>query len=176
MPRLHVVDPARAQGRTKELFEGPLKGKYFNIFKGMANSPAVIEFYLGIAGALEKTGLSAKEREVVQLAVGQAAGCDYCVAAHTLMGKGAGLTPDQTVEARRGHMNDPKLNALARFALALHEKRGEVSDADLAALRAAGYGDDAIAETVATYALAVFTNTFNHVNRTDVDFPAPPAL
>ena len=177
MPRLPVIDPATTTGRAKEIFDGPLKGKELNIFKGMANSGAVLDVYLGMAGALGKAGLSAKEREVIQLAVGQANDCGYCLAAHTKLGMGAGLTEDQCLGARRGSIpDDAKLDAVARFALALHEKRGHVSDAEIEAFQAAGYGPGHVAEAVAAFALAVFTNYFNHVNDPEVGFPAAPAL
>jgi uncharacterized peroxidase-related enzyme len=177
MSRLKAVDPAAATGRAKEIFEGPLKGKHFNIFKGLANAPAALDAYLALSGALKNASLSPKEQEVVQLAVAQANACQYCLAAHTAIAKGAGLSDAQTLGARRGHVEgDPKLDALARFAAAIFEKRGSVSDNDLAAFRKAGYGDQAIAEVVASYALAIFTNTFNHLNQTAVDFPTPPAL
>jgi uncharacterized peroxidase-related enzyme len=172
MNRLGQVDPATATSPVKEIFDGPLKGKHFNIFKSMAKSPAALNAYLGLAGALNGATLSAKEREVVQLAVGEANACEYCVAAHTAIGKMSGLSDAQTVEARRGSLSDAKLNALARFALSLHEKRGHVSDADLAAFKGAGYTEGHIAEVVATYALALYTNYFNHVNETPSDFPA----
>lgn len=176
MPRLNLVNPASATGRAKEIFEGPLKGKHFNIFKGMANSPAALDVYLAMSGALNAASLSAQEREVIQLAIGQANNCDYCVAAHTAIGTMVGLTKEQTIQARRGSMADPKLAALAKFALAIHEKRGFVSDADLSAFKAAGYSDAHVAEAVATYALALYTNYFNHVNHTESDFPPAPAI
>ncbi|MFZ4574475.1 MAG: carboxymuconolactone decarboxylase family protein [Phycisphaerales bacterium] len=176
MPRIPAVDPATVTGRAKEIFEGPLKGKTFNIFKSMAASPAVLDAYLGMSGALNGTTLSAKEREVIQLAIGEANNCGYCAAAHTAIGKGAGLTEDQTVEARRGKMTDPKLGALARFSLAIHEKKGFISDTDAAEFTRAGYSQAQMGEVVATYALAVFTNYFNHLNETTLDFPQPPRL
>ncbi|MCB9845950.1 MAG: carboxymuconolactone decarboxylase family protein [Phycisphaeraceae bacterium] len=176
MARLNVVDPAGATGRAREIFDGPLKGKHFNLFKAMANSGAVLDAYLGMSGPLGKGALSAKEHEVVQLAVGSANNCDYCQAAHTAIGKMAGLSEGQTIEARRGTLSDARLDALANFALALHEKRGHVSDDDLTRVRGAGFTDAHIAEAVGSYALAVFTNYFNHVNQTEVDFPAPPAV
>ena len=86
------------------------------------------------------------------------------------------LTPDQIIAARRGGSQDAKHDALVKFTLAVHEKRGFVSEADLAAFRKAGYTDGHVAEVVACYALNVFTNTFNHVNDTAVDFPAAPVL
>lgn len=172
MSRLAPVNPASATGRVKEIFEGPLKGKHFNIFKSMANSGAALDVYLGMAGALGKGLLNDKEREVIQLAVGQANNCQYCLSAHTAIGKGAGLTEGQTLEARRGKLGDARLDALARFALAIHEKKGFVSDADLSAFKSAGFADGHVAEVVANYALAVYTNYFNHVNQTPLDFPA----
>lgn len=176
MARLAPVNPATASGKAKEIFDGPLAGKHFNMFKSMANSPAALQAYLGMSGALSHGMLSGQEREVVQLAVGAANACDYCVAAHTAIGKSLGLSEAQTIEARRGALKDAKLNALARFALAIHEKRGHVSDQDLAAIRAAGYTDGHIAEVVAGYALALYTNYFNHIAEPAIDFPPPPKV
>lgn len=176
MPRMTTIEPANATGHVKEVFEGPLKGKTFNIFKTMAHSPAALDAYLGLSGALGKGVLNGKEREVIQLAIGQANNCDYCAAAHTAIGKGMGLTEAQTIEARRGTLADAKLDALAKFALKIQEKRGFVSDADVASFKGAGYNEAAVAEVVANYALAVYTNYFNHVNQTVVDFPAAPKI
>lgn len=177
MPRLNVVDPATATAPAKAIFDGPLKGKHLNIFKGMGNSPAALNFYLNGSGALKDASLTAKEQEVVQLVFAQGNGCDYCQAAHTAIGKGAGLTEAQTVAARTSKdLGDAKLTAVARFASALFEKRGNVSDADISAFKKAGYTDGHIAELIASAALAVYTNYFNHVNQTIVDLPAPPKV
>ncbi len=177
MPRLNVVDPAKAEGRAKELFDGPLKDKRLNIFKGMANAPAALDAYLAFSGALAKGRLKASERELIALAIAEANICDYCRAAHTAIGKGAGLTDAQTVAARRGAIaDDPRQDALVKFALKLHEKRGTVSDQDLQDFRAAGFDDGHITEVIANYALNLYTNYFNHVNDTAVDFPSPPSL
>jgi uncharacterized peroxidase-related enzyme len=147
-----------------------------DIFKCMAASPAALDTYLGMAGALSKASLSAKEREVIQLVVGQANNCAYCTAAHTAIGKSVGLTDAQTIEVRRGAPTDPKLNALAKFALALHEKKGFISDGDFASFKAAGYSEAHAVEAVACYALAVYTNYFNHMNNTPIDFPPAPTI
>ena len=176
MPRLNVVDPATATGKVKEIFDGPLQGKHFNIFKGLANSPAGLDFYLSGNGALAATGLSDAEKEAIALAVGEANQCNYCVAAHTAIGKGAGLSDAQTVEARRGHMDDARLDALVKFTLRLHEKRGFVDEADLETFKAAGYTDGHVVEVVACYAMNIFTNYFNHLNDSTIDFPAAPPL
>lgn len=176
MPRFAPVEPAQATGRVKEIFDGPLKGKHINIFKSMAQSPALLETYLALSGVLGKASLSPKEVEAIQLAIAQANSCDYCVAAHTVVGKGAGLTEAQTVEARKGHVGDPKLNALVKFALAIHEKKGHLSDGDLSAFKSAGYNEQQAGEVLVAYTLISFTNNFNHMNQTVVDFPTPPAI
>ena len=176
MPRLNKIEPAHASGRVKEIFEGPLKSAQKNIFKHMANSTAALEVYVAMSGALKHSSLSDKEREAIQLAIGQANNCHYCIDAHTAIGKMSGLTEAQTIEARKGRMSDPKLNALVRFALAIHEKKGFVSDADVAAFKQAGYTDASVADAVACYALALYTNYFNHVNETESDFPAAPKI
>jgi uncharacterized peroxidase-related enzyme len=177
MPRLAVVDPTHSQGKAKEIFEGPLKGKHFNIFKAMANSPAALNVYVSIEGALHHGMLTAKEREVIALAVGELNDCGYCLSAHTALGKMAGLTEPQTLAARgKGPIDDAKLEALAKFTRQIHEKKGALSDGEIAAFRKAGYSDGHIAEVCAAYALNVYTNVFNAVNDTPSEFPPAPKL
>jgi uncharacterized peroxidase-related enzyme len=176
MPRLNVVDPASAEGRAKELLQGPLKDKPLNIFKGLANSGAALDAYVSMSGALSNGELSAKEREAIALALGEANNCDYCTAAHTAIAKQAGMSEGETVAARRGEADDEKMKALITFVLKLRDASGFVEDRDVQAMRDAGYSDGGIAEAVANYALNVFTNYFNHVNETEVDFPKAPAM
>ncbi len=176
MPRFAPVDPANAPAPVKAIFDGPLKGKHFNIFKSMANAPAALNFYLQGSGALSQGLLTPAQREAVALAVGQASGCDYCVAAHTAIGKGAGMSEADTISARGGKSSDPQTAALVRFALALQEKKGWISDDDFKALTGAGLTQGHAVETVAVVALNLFTNYFNHANQTVVDFPSPPKL
>lgn len=173
MSRIHQIAPDSATGKAKELLDavhGKL-GLVPNITRAMANSPAVLEGYLGLSGALGKGSLSPKHREQIALTVGQANHCDYCLAAHSAIGKMVGLTPDQILDSRRGTAIDPKADAVIRFARKLVDERGRVSDADVAEVRAAGLNDGGIAEVVANVALNIFTNYFNHVAETDIDFP-----
>ena len=123
MPRLNVVDPASASGPVKEIFDGPLKGKHLNIFKGMGNSPAALNFYLAGSGALKDASLSSKEQEVVQLVFAQGNGCDYCQAAHTHIGKGAGLSEEQTVAARTADSERAVMVRVSVWPTALETRR-----------------------------------------------------
>jgi uncharacterized peroxidase-related enzyme len=147
-----------------------------NMTRAMATAPAVLDGYLQFSGALAQGALSAKVREQIALAVAEANGCDYCLAAHTVGGKIVGLTTDQIRDSRLGTAVDGKTDALVRFARRVVEARGRVSDADLAAVRVAGWGDGAVGEVVANVALHVFTNYFNLVNDTELDFPSAAPL
>lgn len=178
MERIVPVDPHTAQGKAKELLDA-VKAKLGlvpNMTRAMAVSPAVLEAYLGLSGALAHGVLPPQVREQLALDVGQANGCDYCVSAHSAIGKRVGLTEQAVLDSRRGHSADPKTDALLRFARTLVEKRGLVTDADVAAVRKAGGGDAEIAEVVAHVGLNTFTNYFNTVAATTIDFPKAPAL
>lgn len=178
MARITPVDFQTAQGRTKELLDA-VKSKLGivpNLTRSMAVSPAVLEGYLGLSGSLGHGVLPAKVREQLALDVGEANHCDYCVSAHSAIGKRAGLSDEEIIANRRGTSHDPKTDVLLRFARTVVAKRGLVEDADLASVREAGYGDAEIAEVVAHVALNVFTNYFNNVAQTTIDFPKAPAL
>lgn len=173
MSRIPQINPESATGRAKELLDA-VKGKLGlvpNMTRAMANSPAVLDGYLSLSGALSKGNLTAKQREQIALTVGQVNGCDYCLAAHSTIGKMVGLTAEQIMDSRRGTGVDPKAEALVRFARRVVDERGRVSDHDLANARVAGLDDAALAEVVAHVALNLFTNYFNHVAETDIDFP-----
>jgi uncharacterized peroxidase-related enzyme len=171
--RFKAISPESATGRAKDLLEGvnAQLGMVPNMMRTMANAPAVLDGYLNLSGSLGKGTLSAKLREQLALAIGQANQCDYCVAAHSAIGKTLGLTTDQIRDSRQGTAVDSKAEALIRFALKLVETRGRVTDRDIEDVRAAGFDDGAIAEVVAQVALNIFTNYFNQVARTDIDFP-----
>jgi uncharacterized peroxidase-related enzyme len=147
-----------------------------NLMRVMANSPAVLQAYLQLSGSLGHGALSAQTREQIALAVGQANSCDYCLPAHSAIGMTVGLTSEQVRDARIGTTVDGKSNAILQLATQLVEKRGFVSDNDLAAARDAGVTDAEIAEVIANTALNLFTNYFNHVAETEVDFPLAEKL
>jgi len=178
MSRIAAIDPAAAQGKTKDLLAGVQKalGITPNLYRVAGQSPAALDGLLALTGALNHAKLGAKTREAVALAVAQTNECDYCLSAHTLLGKGAGLTPDEIARARTGAAADGKTDAVLRFARSLVQNRGHVSDAELAGLRQAGLGEDEIVETVALTVLNIFTNYLNHVAETDIDFPVVRAV
>ena len=144
-----------------------------NLFRMVANSPAALEGYLGLSGALAKGELPAATRERIALAVAEINGCGYCLSAHTYLGKHVAKLDDAEITANRsGASNDPHADAAVRFAARVTEQRGHVSDEDLQRVKAAGYNDAQIVEIVQHVALNTWTNYINEVANTVVDFPA----
>jgi uncharacterized peroxidase-related enzyme len=148
-----------------------------NLFRVVGNSPAALEGYLGLNGALAKGALDAKTRERIALAVAEVNGCDYCLSAHAYMGKNLAKLDDAEIAANRaGTSGDPKADAAVRFAVAVVRHRGHVDDAGLGAVKAAGFTEAQIIEIVLHVALNTLTNYVNNVAHTEIDFPAIKAL
>ncbi len=148
-----------------------------NLFRVVGNSPAALEGYLGLNGALAKGALDAKTRERIALTVAEVNGCDYCLSAHTYLGKNLAKLDDAEIAANRaGSSNDPKADAAVRFAVALVKLRGHVSDADLGAVKTAGFTEAQVVEIVLHVALNTLTNYVNNVAQTEIDFPVVKAI
>jgi uncharacterized peroxidase-related enzyme len=146
-------------------------GSIPNIFGTFANSPAVLNFYMQGSGALGKTSISASLRESIALTVAGLHGCDYCASAHTVIGKGAGLNDAEAAKNLHAQSADAKIQAALDFAAKLVVSRANATDADVQAVKDAGYTDGEVLEIVAVVAFNIFTNYFNHVADTEVDFP-----
>ncbi len=173
MSRLSTVDPAVAEPRARVLLDRVERalGVTPNMMRAMASSPAVLDAYLSFSGALAKGLLPARVQEQIALVAAVANDCGYCLAAHTVLGERAGLSAEDLVAGRDARASDPKVEAALRFARAVIATKGFVTDEDLAEVRAAGYGDGEIGEIVAAVALNTFTNYFNSVGETQLDFP-----
>ena len=178
MPRIQPVRIETAEPKTAELLTSVKKklGMVPNLISTMAQSPATVNAYLGFSQTLAGGALPARLREQISLTVGQANECDYCVAAHCAIGQKTGLSVTEITEARHSTAADEKAKTALVFARKLVDDRGRVTDADLEEVRHAGYSDGEINEIVANVALNIFTNYFNHVAATEIDFPAAPKI
>ena len=141
-----------------------------NMFRTVANSPAALASMWGAFGALGGGVLGAKLGEQIAVAVSDRNACDYCLAAHTALGRAAGVSADAMRAAQSGMSDDPATAAALRFALKLVDERGQAGEGDIAAVRAAGFSDEAIVEIVAHVALNLFTNYVNVAFAVPVDF------
>ncbi|MFI5614568.1 carboxymuconolactone decarboxylase family protein [Amycolatopsis sp. NPDC051903] len=145
------------------------------MFATLAANPAVLDIVMTLQGKIGRV-LDAKTRHTIALAVSQTNGCDYCQATHSYVSSElGGMSHDDIELARTGSSTDPRRAAVARFAQRVVETRGQVSDADIAAVRGAGYTDGQIQAIVTIAVVFLLTNFLNNVNQTDVDIPATRA-
>lgn len=173
MPNIQPIDQTSAPAEAAELLSAVKQqlGMVPNIFGTMAHSPAVLGAYLSFATAIGGGALPAKLREQIALAVAGENACDYCASAHSALGSQHGLSSDEVTQNLRGRATDPKSQAALRFATRVVAARGNISDGDLEAVRNAGYSDGEVIEIIGHVALNLFTNYFNHIAGTEIDFP-----
>lgn len=178
MSRIEPLDPHAARGETKELLAAVQStlGATPNLFRVLARSPKALSGFLGLYGGISSASIDKATQERIALAVAESNACEYCVAAHTAIGRHAGLAKEEMRLNRQGRSADAKAAAAIAFARALNDRRGEVTAADFAAVHAAGYDDAQIVEIIAIVALNVFTNLLNKAVKTDIDFPKVPFL
>ncbi len=170
------IDAAPAASRPKLEQVKKMLGTVPNLFRMVSHSPAALDGYLGMLGALAGGKLPAATHERIALAVAEANGCDYCLSAHTWLGQNVARLDEAELAAnRRGASNDAHAAAAVRFARQVMEQRGHVSDAELQAVRDAGYSEAEVIEIVQHVALNTWTNYVNSVAGTTIDFPVVAA-
>jgi uncharacterized peroxidase-related enzyme len=176
MSRIPLADPARATGDLKATFDAVADkfGAIPNGVKGIGVSPGTLQGYLAFATAVGAGTLSRAERERIAVLTAQFNECGYCLSAHTLAGRAAGLSEDELLASRRGDAGDARGSAVLAFAVAVLEQRGDVTEDDLAEARADGLTDAELIDIVAEVALNTFTNYANRLVRPAYDFPEVP--
>ncbi|MBY0449650.1 MAG: carboxymuconolactone decarboxylase family protein [Cyanobacteria bacterium] len=173
MSRVRIQPNTAPNAEAQKMLDGvkAKMGTVPNIFSTFSHSPAVLEAYLGFSGALGKGKLTPAIREQIALVVAGENSCDYCASAHTALGKMAKIEDAELTRNLNGKSSDPKTEAVLTFARQIVEKRGMVSDSELAAVKTAGFAEAEIVEIIAVVSLNIFTNYFNHIAQTEVDFP-----
>jgi uncharacterized peroxidase-related enzyme len=162
--------PAASQGNLNAVDKK--LGVVPNMFRLIATSPAALVGYLGMSAALGDGEITAAVAERIALAVAEVNACDYCLSAHTYLAKNLAKLDDAEITANRsGASSDIKVNAAVHFASQIARLRGHVTEADLKAVRDAGWSDAAVIEIVQHVALNCWTNFFNEAFKTEIDFP-----
>ncbi|QQN62227.1 carboxymuconolactone decarboxylase family protein [Bradyrhizobium diazoefficiens] len=176
MSRLSVPNLESDTGPSGQVYAQIKKaiGSVPNTFAAIAaHGPAALKAILAADTVLAAGSLSKRDQETIKLIISEVAGCDYCVAAHSLLGKLAGLKPDELKNIRERRVTgDEKRDALIRFVRKLAQSSGTVSDEEFAAIKAAGYSNAQLVEISLAFATTVFTNVFNRINDTEIDFSA----
>lgn len=173
MQRLRALRGGEVTGKTRALY-GIITGKMGavpNMMRTMANSPAALESYLSFSTALEHSGISTGLKELIAISTANANGSDYCNSAHTYMGHKSGLDQGAIDDARSGRSDDPRVEAALVFARQILQDRGAVEEADIKAVKRAGYTEGEIVEIIAQVSLSIFTNYMNIISATEIDFP-----
>ena len=173
MARITVVNPQTATGDTKNLLDAVQSqlGVTPNFIRVLANSPKALEGFLGLYGALGSISLGKPTQERIALAIAEGNACQYCVSAHTAIGRGAGLSNEEMVLNRQGTSSDTKAAAIVAFAMALNTNMGEITQSEFDAARKAGLDDAEIVEVITVVALNIFTNILGKAINVDIDFP-----
>lgn len=164
-------DTANAEQKTLlDAIQGKL-GMVPNILKVLAHSPDALKAFLGLHGIAGSGSLDPRTRERIALVVAQGNSCEYCVSAHTALGRKAGLSGDEIAANRSGTSQDAKAAAAVVFAQVLNTNLGEVTQAEFDAVREAGYSDAEIMEIIAHVGMNILTNLIGKATRIDIDFP-----
>jgi uncharacterized peroxidase-related enzyme len=173
MSRINVVDPQTAAGAARTLLDAVQSqlGVVPNFIRVLANSPKALEGFLGLYGAASDFALDKATQERIALAIAESNACEYCTAAHTAIGRRAGLSNEEMLLNRKGSSSDAGAAAAVALAKALNENVGAVTTAELDAARAAGLTDAGVVEVVAVVVLNIFTNIINKASQVEIDFP-----
>lgn len=142
-----------------------------NMFKAVANSPAALQSMWAAFGALGTGTLGAKLGEQIAVAIANRNRCEYCLAAHTVLGQNAGASATEMAAAQVGQSDDPRTAAALRFALKVVTDRAQLADGDVAELHEVGFKDEQVVEILAHVALNLYTNYINVALNVPVDFP-----
>ena len=173
MSRLNVVEHETATVEQQDLLTAIQSqlGMVPNFLKVFANSPAALRAFLGLHGIASEGSLDAQTRERIALALAQQNACQYCVSAHTAIGRKAGLSSSEIEANRAGGSQDDKAAAAVKFAVALAEHKGEVTTAEILEVRNAGYSESDIVEIITHVGMNILTNIVGKASRVEIDFP-----
>lgn len=177
MSTFNVPTKEEVSANNQAIFDNLNKALGFvpNLYATYAHSDTALENYLNFSNA--KTSLSAKEREVVNLAVSQVNNCLYCLSAHTAIGKMNGFTEGQILELRAGHASfDAKLDALAKLATNITEKRGKTDEDVLEHFFSVGYTKGNLIDVISLVGDKTISNYIHSTTQVAIDFPVAQPL
>ena len=173
MSRINVVTAETATDEQAELYAAITArlGMVPNFLKVLANSPSALRAFLGLHGIADEGSLDPMTRERIALTVAEKNACEYCVSAHTAIGRKAGLSSAEIEANRAGTSQDAKAEAAVKFALALTENSGAVTTSELLAVRNAGYSESDIVEIITHVGMNVLTNILGKASQVEIEFP-----
>lgn len=173
MSRINVVDDQNANPEQQELLDSIQSqlGMVPNFLKVLANSPTALRAFLGLHEISSDGSLDVQTRERIALTLAQQNSCEYCLSAHTAIGRKAGLNESEIEANRFGTSQDAKAATAVKFARSLAEHSGEITTAELLEVRNAGYSDAEIVEIITHVGMNILTNILGKASKVEIDFP-----
>ena len=173
MSRINLVTNEQATAEQQDLLNAIQNqlGMVPNFLKVFANSPAALRAFLGLHAIAGEGELDPLTRERIALGLAEQNACEYCVSAHSAIGRKVGLSSDEIEANRSGDSQDAKAAVAVKFARSLADKTGEVSTAELLEIRQAGYSDAEIVEIITHVGMNILTNILGKASRLEIDFP-----
>lgn len=173
MRRIQLLEEENASETLAATYDAVKKklGLVPNMVKALGNSPAALDGYLGLSGAVSGGTLRPAIREKIALRVAEINDCSYCLSAHTAIGGMLKIPAEDLLAAREGDSPDPREKAILDLVQAALETRGAVPDETYESVKAAGVTDAEAIEVVANIAVNLYTNFFNRFAQTEIDFP-----
>lgn len=173
MSRINLVTTEQANEQQLALYTEIEKqiGIVPNFLKVFANSPVALQAFLGLHTIASEGELDAKTKERIALGLAEQNACQYCVSAHTAIGKSVGLTTDEINANRAGSSQDAKAAVAVKFARSLAENNGEVNTSELLEIRGVGYSDAEVVEIITHVGMNILTNILGKASRVEIDFP-----
>lgn len=173
MSRINLVTEENANEEQAALYSAinDQLGMIPNFLKVFANSPSALRAFLGLHSIANEGSLDPQTKERIALVLAEQNACQYCVSAHTAIGRKAGLSSAEMEANREGSSQDAKAAAAVKFAKALAENNGDVTTAELLDVRSAGYSEAEIVEIITHVGMNVLTNILGKASRVEIDFP-----
>ncbi|MBC8081873.1 MAG: carboxymuconolactone decarboxylase family protein [Hymenobacter sp.] len=172
--QLQVLTREQAPAGSQATYDG-LHGKLGfvpNLYATFAHSPQALNGSIAFGSALSQGELNGREIETIYLAASEANQCDYCIAAHTTVGKLQGLSEEETIGVRTASAGDSRLDAVATLTLDIVGSNGHPAQASLDQFHAAGYSKAALVELIGFVAVNTFNNYVQHIANVPIDWPA----
>lgn len=151
-------------------------GKVPNLYATIGYSSHALKGFLEFDATVSAGAFNGKQREAIALVVSEVNHCAYCLAGHTLAAIKNGLTSEETIEIRKGHAADEKLNAIVQLAKSIAETKGHAEEQYVEQFFNAGFDEAALMDLIGLVTVRVFTNYVYAITDVPVDFPLAPAL
>ncbi len=118
-----------------------------NVEAVSAEAPTLLKAGMALWELFGTTSFSPIEQQVVCLTANFTHNCHYCMAAHSALADGVGMSAEALECLRQGTpLPDPKLQALQQFTQRMIETRGWVEKSEILAFMAHGYTKQQVLE------------------------------